>query len=137
MFLRGANLIQTKVNYPEHAMKHVINLDNYKRIVFVGHSLGGAIASILSLLFSYTHITELYRFGCPRVGDSIFNLNLQLRTDVIKTVKNKGDVIPFLPIVPLDYEINGANIKVDSEDFMLNPLVTHMMKNYRFGVMRS
>lgn len=136
-FLKGAELIQTKINYPEYSMRHIINLDNYKRIVIVGHSLGGAIASILSLLLSYTHETELYRFGCPRVGDSYFNTKLQLKTNVIKTVVNKGDIIPFLPLVPFEYKVNETNVKVDSQEFIFNPLSTHMMKNYQKGIARS
>jgi len=131
-FLKGAKLIQTKISYP----KHLIDLDNYKRIVLVGHSLGGAIASILAVLFSFSHKTELYRFGCPRVGDSYFNTKLQLRTSVVKTVVNKGDIIPFLPIIPLNYEVNQIDVKVDSQNSIFNPLASHKIINYQFAIMR-
>lgn len=50
---------------------------------------------------------------------------------------NRGDIIPFLPLVPFEYKVNETNVKVDSQEFIFNPLSTHMMKNYQKGIARS
>ena len=47
-----------------------------KKIFITGHSLGGALASILTFRLSLSHKTEnlpeMFVFGCPPTGDSTF-----------------------------------------------------------------
>ncbi|PHH63252.1 hypothetical protein CDD82_1909 [Ophiocordyceps australis] len=43
------------------------------RIVFTGHSYGGAVATIAAAHYrAYGHIVDLYTYGSPRVGNSFF-----------------------------------------------------------------
>jgi len=69
-------------------------------IIFCGHSLGGALATIASLYYSFKHrdkIIKCITFGSPRVGDSYF-AKLFNKTIVcsIRYV-NDNDPVPCLP----------------------------------------
>lgn len=73
--------------------------------LFIGHSLGGAIAQILSLKLNKPSIT----FGAPRIGglkvaDAIKELHTR--------VNSKGDIITHLPPWFFGYIHGGRKIKV-------------------------
>ena len=79
---------------------------NYKvgmRMVFVGHSLGGALATLaLSDLVEEgivpTVMTRLITFGSPRIGNAAWMNYFQDRFSPISTrVTNKRDLVPHLP----------------------------------------
>jgi len=78
------------------------------RLVFVGHSLGGAMASIAALYYSpanaglldpswTAHSPKLYTFGMPRVGDSNY---AQIHDQFVREswrITHKWDIVPHLP----------------------------------------
>lgn len=77
-------------------------LNNNFHIIFTGHSLGGALATLSSLYFYYKYKLEeieinTITFGSPRVGDKIFvklfNENIKLSYRFV----NDNDPIPLLP----------------------------------------
>lgn len=72
-------------------------------VVVSGHSLGGALASLVSLYISLKHPerqVHLYTFGKPRVGNEAYAqlLNLTVPLDRIYRIENDNDVIPQLPL---------------------------------------
>lgn len=60
--------------------------------VFVGHSLGGAIATLAASYFKANAIT----FGCPRVGNRRFVRSLAKYSNVVRYVNN-NDAVTRIP----------------------------------------
>lgn len=78
----------------------------YTRIVFCGHSLGGALAIIASYWyatqrFSFRKDIRVYTFGSPRVGTNIFNSRYKkvgrLRNILLMRVCCDEDPVPNEP----------------------------------------
>ncbi|MFW5694712.1 MAG: lipase family protein [Alkalispirochaeta sp.] len=63
-----------------------------QRVVFCGHSLGGALASLAAVY--YGNPCHLYTFGAPRVGDERF---VRLLPSTSLRFVNAGDPVPSLP----------------------------------------
>jgi pimeloyl-ACP methyl ester carboxylesterase len=75
-----------------------LGLDPDQRIIVVGHSLGGAVASLLCArlrLGNDTRTIQLLTCGSPSPGDE--RLIVLLRTLQIVTLQNDGDVVLNLP----------------------------------------
>ena len=68
-----------------------------RKVVYVGHSFGGAVAQVLyqKLGRQITSPTSIFTFGCPRVGDPDFAVAFGINT--LSRVENDGDPIPSLP----------------------------------------
>ncbi len=88
-----------------------LDQNSFDEIIFTGHSLGGALATIAAVFVKTSKINrlinkpiKLHTFGCPRVGDIGFN---SLFTSLFPTqsaeksfvwrVVNKTDPIPMSP----------------------------------------
>ena len=77
---------------------------NPTRIHCVGHSLGGALATITADMISAARIADvvLYTFGCPRTGDAVFARALTQRVGAaqIHRVYHPSDPVPMIPLFP-------------------------------------
>ena len=75
-----------------------------ERVHFVGHSLGGALASLAAMDFIAAGQVPgyLYTFGAPRVGalGSASVLNRNLPAGSVKRVYALSDPVPMLPLFP-------------------------------------
>lgn len=100
-----------------------------KRVLYVGHSLGGALATILSLKHKPT---DLCVFGSPRVAWS-YNLASCFDGVNFHRVSTKWDLISFLPpYIPLvlPYKHYGHQ-KILESDFSIKTLLhPHRLVNY-------
>lgn len=67
-------------------------LDTEKTITCIGHSLGGAVASVLAYLLNKVFAVRALVFGVPPV----FSENISERIIYITTIINKNDVVPKL-----------------------------------------
>lgn len=70
-----------------------------KRVVFIGHSLGGALAEIMAsnaLLDGWTNV-GLYVAGCPKVGNEDWVSQLSSFNPDISQLVNLFDPVPSLP----------------------------------------
>ena len=73
----------------------------------VGHSLGGALATLVADAVSQYQAaqTYLYTFGSPRVGFDAFSqrLTAQVGAQQIFRVNHKTDVVPCIPLWPFSH----------------------------------
>ena len=85
---------------------------NPARIHCVGHSLGGALATLNADLLSEGKVADvvLYTFGCPRTGDGIFarSLSQRLTPQKIFRVAHPADPVPMIPLFPFWHLPFGA-----------------------------
>lgn len=70
-------------------------------IIVSGHSLGGAIASLIAAYListkSYSNVYT-YTYGKPKVGDPEYCDNLDLITSNFWRVENQTDIVPQIPL---------------------------------------
>lgn len=91
--------------------------DDAKRIIFSGHSLGGALAQIAAAyygdIFEELFIT-CYTFGSPRVGNTYFVEWFSNSVDEHVRVVNEGDPVPMIPT--MFYWTHTKNICIKLSD---------------------
>ena len=87
-----------------------INDENYQ-IIFVGHSLGGAIATISTFYCVDQNIIKaepiLLTFGQPRVGNELFAKNFTKKVKQIYRFARLKDLVTLIPL----NEINLINVE--------------------------
>ena len=123
---------------------------NPKKVVFTGHSLGGAIASVAYSETFMHELCTLVTFGAPRVGDTEFCMAKFSSAQCLR-VRHTNDIVPRLPKIGYDhprstlYYINSYGQVVHNpstlsilfdrlQDFLYgkaNIIVDHSMYNYR------
>jgi len=106
----------------------------------VGHSLGGAIATLAaSWLAANSHKKiNLYTFGCPRVGYGSSGLATHLPNalgvDNIKRVYHGTDPVTMVPVFPFAHAPhNGRAYYLPYTGIVINP-AAHRMDNYIVSV---
>ncbi len=78
----------------------------------VGHSLGGALATIIADYLSEHGLSvKLYTFGCPRVGMEGFSRNLtrKLKPENMFRVHHESDLVSMVPIFPFAHTPIGRD----------------------------
>jgi len=96
-----------------------------KKLIITGHSLGGAIAEVLSTLLK---CDEVVTFGKPRV----FVNKPQYRTDNITRFVNNKDIIPSAPFKWMGYNHFQDMTHIGNETY--GPLYDHAIVNYVVNV---
>lgn len=87
------------------------------RLLVCGHSLGGAIASLLAVP---ADADTLITFGCPRVGNDAFAHHLETVHGLQLTrVVNCCDAVPTVPIPLMGYAHAGAALRINSKGQVL------------------
>lgn len=100
--------------YPDH------------RLVLVGHSLGGAVATIAGLDFlARGHSPQITTFGEPRIGnhelsqyiDRKFNLNVASPSNLsLRRVTHIDDPVPLLPLQEWGFEMHAGEIFISRSE---------------------
>jgi triacylglycerol lipase len=89
-----------------------------KAIHFVGHSLGGAIASLTAdwaSVNNYASNINLYTFGSPRVGQQGFATASTHRLNQIYRCTHGADVVPKVPLWPFIHApYQGVEYRLDN-----------------------
>ena len=104
------------------------------RVHCIGHSLGGAVAS-LAADWCHPNVSReviLYTFGQPRVGLMVFSsmTTLKLKKANIHRVFNTTDPVPMVPIFPYTHLPFGSyGHRLDSDDLITSG-DAHKMTNY-------
>lgn len=95
--------------------KDFIEKNKIKDVYLVGHSLGGAMATIAALDFGYLledkATTHCVTFGCPRVGDLNFKNLFHEHVDHSYRFVNSFDPVPNLP--PGDIKKGGFHVQYE------------------------
>lgn len=127
-----------------YGLKSCVN--QWNTLVFSGHSLGGAIASLSAFYVNYIILTPLqpsynmvvYTFGKPRVGNIDFSICVDSLGYNVFRLQNEDDAVPQLPLSvtpnltvynePWFYEHEGSPL-----NYQLNWLgldLNHSLPNY-------
>lgn len=98
----------------------------------VGHSLGGALATLTADWLSAEGWAEvkLYTFGSPRVGDATFSLALTRRIGAanIYRVHHPADVVTMIPMLPFFHvPMPGDSIPLPTGSGALISVAAHSM----------
>ncbi|KAI9294284.1 alpha/beta-hydrolase, partial [Neoconidiobolus thromboides FSU 785] len=83
-------------------LKQLMNEHKDYKLVIVGHSLGGSIATLSSLMLREKlnlkdDKLQVFTYGEPRVGDKEFARYLNQQTFTFTRVVNNNDMVPHLP----------------------------------------
>lgn len=107
---------------------------NIKVVHCIGHSLGGAVASLAADWVARTlkHPTKLYTFGAPRVGTDWFanSTTSVLRKENMHRVYHRTDPVPMVPLYPFMHApYHGEGHYIYSVHSLASG-VAHKMSNY-------
>lgn len=114
-------------------------LDAIKRVVFSGHSLGGATAFLAAFFFSdvlramgYTDVVEVRTFGAPKIGDEALRLWCAQRYEAVNVISyvNSGDAVPKMPLEMAE-NWSARIVTFKSEDSLIE---AHHMSRYLHNV---
>ncbi len=105
-----------------------------KRVHCVGHSLGGALATMVAEWVSHNEVSQptLYTFGSPRVGFEGFasSLTRQLGEENIFRTYHRTDVVSMVPIWPfLHVPLPGVECFINSPG-LVPGISYHKMDSY-------
>ena len=99
------NGVRNSIDNITEELKKWIDSNNTYEIIFTGHSLGGALATLLSVLLrnekvipdSYMSKVFLFTFGNPRIGNYDFAMAQALYVKNSFRVVHKKDIVPHIP----------------------------------------
>ncbi len=99
-------------------------------VTVCGHSLGGALATLLTLdvgLNTSCHAPTAYTYASPRTGDHIFAGSYNATIAASYRIANRQDLVPKLPpILPLPYEHVNTLYELNPPPNALNPTIPCM-----------
>ncbi|TFK69119.1 alpha/beta-hydrolase [Pluteus cervinus] len=99
------------------AVKKVLAQTNTKTVTVVGHSLGGALATLsgLSLQLTLPSGTQVktVTFGTPRVGNSDFASYFDAHL-LATRINNKMDMVPIMPAEVMGFRHTAGEIHISS-----------------------
>jgi predicted lipase len=90
-----------------------------KTLRIAGHSLGGALATLLAIDVSGNDVFSgptVYTFGSPRVGDKVFAGTYDSLVPTSWRVENLNDIVPHLPPLLAGYVHVDAAYPINSDD---------------------
>jgi hypothetical protein len=125
-FLNQFNSI--KLNIDQEIIEYYIKDSNTKKIIFSGHSLGGALATIASLYFKLKYKDldiSCITFGSPRVGckDFVKLFNKQIENSY--RFVNDNDPVPCIPTAWRFKHVKGVQ-------WINKDKIVHEIKVWRF-----
>ncbi|KXN68901.1 alpha/beta-hydrolase, partial [Conidiobolus coronatus NRRL 28638] len=100
------------------AVQNAINQHPNYQLVFVGHSLGGAIAEIVAFKLAQDNVinwinTSVYTYGQPRTGDLQFAQYVNSKPWTFTRATSYGDIVLNLPPTALGYAHNQYNMFIN------------------------
>jgi hypothetical protein len=111
--------------------------EKFDRVVFTGHSLGGALATLAALEYASTPGSpadvQVYTFGAPQVGDGAFVKLFDKRVPVCVRVVNPFDPIPKSLAAQLLHTKGYYPVASLTSD---SPFTAHDLDTYRLAVSR-
>lgn len=128
------NAFETRPRGPAADIRRYFEGKNPTRIHIVGHSLGGALATLAAEMLGSAGVAEvmLYTFGSPRVGDRGFAeaLSGSIGARNIYRVYHPADPVPMLPVFPFLHVPPGqAGFAIDPTSNLLVSVGRHSSVN--------
>jgi len=118
------------------SIKSSLDTGAASRVTVCGHSLGGALATLLTLdvgLNTSCRTPTAYTYASPRVGDHIFASSYNAVISASYRIVNRQDLVPQLPpILPLPYEHTNTQYELNPPPNRINPtlLCMHHLTTY-------
>ena len=102
-----------------------------KQIYFTGHSLGGGLATIAALYFTYkvSNPIACITFGSPRVGSSVFVHTFMERVRKSIRYVNQEDPVPFMPSGIMYNHVGGIRY-IDRNGKINNHITENRLCNF-------
>ena len=121
----------------------------YSRIVFTGHSLGGALATIAATVIGTNDAEALgnpeiacITFGSPRVGNRAFGRAFAraVPLDLCCRVTHYEDPVPMVPLSPFYCHVPGTSLRIgshaDAYEYAVHDDVTALPRTERSLLLR-
>ncbi len=99
----------------------------------VGHSLGGALATLCAFDLAHQRQVTLTTFASPRVGAVDFEVPFKQLITNYSRIVNVGDLVPQIPPPPI-YAHVGEEVTVQGGFDFLDWSVAHAMPTYLKGI---
>jgi triacylglycerol lipase len=112
-------------------LKSILSEKN-KPLTFIGHSLGGALATlaVADCLLNTIPVTYLCTFGSPKVGDAVFADRFDALFHTHNRYWNGMDIVPAFPPSFLGWKHVGQLIHIGSKKIVLPSIDAHHIINY-------
>lgn len=97
-------------------LKPHLNAGRVSGIHCIGHSLGGALASLTGdwIRAEYRKPVKVYTFGAPRVGMRGFSTKFTMATEGLYRCTHGADPVPSVPLWPFIHApVNGFEYRLD------------------------
>jgi predicted lipase len=112
----GPNIVEPRAI---DALRPLTASGTVKTLRIAGHSLGGALATLLAIDVAGTDVftsPTVYTFGSPRVGDKVFAGTYDGLVADSWRIENLNDIIPHLPPLLAGYVHVDAAYPINSDD---------------------
>lgn len=117
----------------EPDLRRYFQANSISRVHCVGHSLGGALASMTADWLKNNNLASpyLYTFGSPRVGFQPFATRLTQQTgaDKIFRVHHHNDIVSHVPVWPFVH-VPQPGLSCTLQDHGYNFISAHYKENY-------
>ncbi len=122
---------------PSLVTASLLDLSPYKRVFFIGHSAGGALAqqAAADLFRHLGDVAEGYTFESPRVGWFNWANYFDQHIPVWWRIENHWDIVPHAPPDGLGYRHVGTQILVDP-GYSPDAHVNHSLGQVRAGLQK-
>ena len=112
------------------SIKSYIDTGAATKVTVCGHSLGGALATFLTLdvaLNTSCHAPTAYTYASPRTGDHSFAGSFNAAIPFCYRIANRQDLVPKLPpILPLPYEHVNTQSELNPPPNAIDPSIPCM-----------
>ncbi|MGA7629118.1 MAG: lipase family protein [Terriglobales bacterium] len=112
------------------SMKSYLDSGSATSVTICGHSLGGALATLLTIdvaLNTSCHAPTAYTFASPRTGEHLFAGSFNASIPTHYRIVNRQDLVPKLPpILPLPYEHVNTFLELVPPPAAINPTIPCM-----------
>lgn len=111
--------------YEQFITQFINSINRPKNVIFTGHSLGAALASLYNI--NYTKTSSSIVFACPN-----FLFNSKFKSPDSFSYRIMLDFVTWIPFdLPfMDWSRSSETINIKSKKHYINPISYHSLENY-------